>query len=155
MTSNVHYMSERHDWETPQFLFDGLNAEFGFEVDVCATAENAKCRKFFTSQDNGLVQHWEGVCWMNPPMAEKASGGCERRLSRLSRAPRWYAWYRPERIPNGGIATRCEGRSATCEADSSSAIPKTQRPFPAQLSFSGRRSWDGVRWFPESTGLEG
>ena len=67
MTRNVHYMSERHDWETPQFLFDGLNAEFGFEVDVCATAENAKCRKFFTPEDNGLVQHWEGVCWVNPP----------------------------------------------------------------------------------------
>ena len=36
---------------TPQFLFDGLNAEFGFERDVCATAANAKCREFFTPED--------------------------------------------------------------------------------------------------------
>ena len=64
---NVHFMSERHDWETPQFLFDGLNAEFGFELDVCATAENAKCRRFFTLADDGLAQVWTGVCWMNPP----------------------------------------------------------------------------------------
>ena len=28
MTNNVHYMSQRYDWETPQFLFDGLNAEW-------------------------------------------------------------------------------------------------------------------------------
>ena len=67
MTNNVHYMSQRQDWETPQFLFDGLNAEFGFDRDVCATPENAKCRKFFTPEDNALVQRWEGTCWMNPP----------------------------------------------------------------------------------------
>ena len=65
--NRVHFMSERHDYETPQFLFDGLNAEFGFEVDVAATAENAKCRKFFTAEEDALMQHWEGFCFMNPP----------------------------------------------------------------------------------------
>ena len=60
-------MSGRDDWETPQFLFDGLNAEFGFEVDVCATVENAKCKRYFTPEDDGLVQEWKGTCWMNPP----------------------------------------------------------------------------------------
>ena len=67
MTSKVHYMSQCQDWETPQFLFDGLNAEFGFDLDVCATAESAKCRKFFALEDDGLKQHWTGICWMNPP----------------------------------------------------------------------------------------
>ena len=67
MTSKVHYMSQRQDWETPQFLFDGSNAEFGFDMDVCATPESAKCRKFFASRDDGLTQHWQGICWMNPP----------------------------------------------------------------------------------------
>ena len=67
MTSKVHFMSERQDWETPQFLFDGLNAEFRFELDVCATAENTKCRRFLTRKDDALSQRWEGVCWMNPP----------------------------------------------------------------------------------------
>lgn len=33
---SVHFMSNSHDWETPQYLFDGLHAEFRFEVDVCA-----------------------------------------------------------------------------------------------------------------------
>ncbi|MBI1902912.1 MAG: phage N-6-adenine-methyltransferase [Planctomycetes bacterium] len=61
------FSSVRDDWETPQFLFDGLNAEFGFDLDVCATADNAKCRRFYTKADDGLAQRWEGVCWMNPP----------------------------------------------------------------------------------------
>lgn len=43
--NNVHFMSDRNDWETPQYLFDGLNATFRFEVDVCATPETAKCKR--------------------------------------------------------------------------------------------------------------
>jgi phage N-6-adenine-methyltransferase len=44
-----------------------LDLEFGFTLDVCATAENAKCSRFFTRQENGLVQRWEGRVWCNPP----------------------------------------------------------------------------------------
>lgn len=61
------FSSKTHEWETPQFLFDGLNAEFGFEIDVCATTMNAKCKLFFTQDIDGLTQTWAGVCWMNPP----------------------------------------------------------------------------------------
>lgn len=65
--ANVHFQSSRHDWSTPQDLFDKLHAEFGFELDVCASVHNAKCERFFTLADDGLSQRWEGVCWMNPP----------------------------------------------------------------------------------------
>jgi len=62
------FKSNKHDWETPQFLFDGLNAEFKFNLDVCAVAENAKCKEFFTPDDDGLSQDWgDAVCWVNPP----------------------------------------------------------------------------------------
>jgi phage N-6-adenine-methyltransferase len=67
MSTKVHFMSERSDWETPQFLFDGLNAEFGFELDVCAAPHNAKCKQYYTATVDGLAQNWTGVCWMNPP----------------------------------------------------------------------------------------
>lgn len=59
--------SERMDWETPPELFDPLNEEFHFTLDVCATAQNAKCTRFFTPEEDGLKQKWTGVCWMNPP----------------------------------------------------------------------------------------
>lgn len=54
-------------WATPQKFFNRLDLEFGFDLDVCATPDNAKCKRFYSEQDNGLVQPWRGVCWMNPP----------------------------------------------------------------------------------------
>ena len=55
------------EWATPQDLFDELNREFGFTLDVCATPDNAKCDQYFTKEQNALDQQWSGVCWMNPP----------------------------------------------------------------------------------------
>lgn len=49
-------------WETPQNLFDELNREFNFDLDPCATHENAKCERYFTLADNGLTQNWGGKC---------------------------------------------------------------------------------------------
>ncbi|MGC9224926.1 MAG: DNA N-6-adenine-methyltransferase [Terracidiphilus sp.] len=54
-------------WETPQVFFDRLDAEFGFETDVCAVPQNTKCARYFTPAMDGLTQQWSGVCWMNPP----------------------------------------------------------------------------------------
>ena len=62
--------STTDEWATPQDFFDGLNQEFGFGLDVCATAENAKCDAYYTKKQNGLAQAWHkaaAVCWMNPP----------------------------------------------------------------------------------------
>lgn len=60
--------SRGHDgFETPHDLFAELDAEFSFTLDVCATAENAKCPSFYTRNDNGLTQPWVGRCWCNPP----------------------------------------------------------------------------------------
>lgn len=63
----VHFSSKTDLWSTPQSLFDELAAEFRFTLDVCATADNAKCAAYFTRTDNGLERAWTGVCWMNPP----------------------------------------------------------------------------------------
>jgi phage N-6-adenine-methyltransferase len=64
---NVHFSSQTDLWATPQEFFDKLNSEFNFELDVCARHENAKCKKYFTKEQDGLAQEWKGVCWMNPP----------------------------------------------------------------------------------------
>lgn len=64
----VHYSSKSVEWETPQELFDLLDEEFSFTLDVCALPENAKCKRYFTPDDDGLAQSWAGnICWMNPP----------------------------------------------------------------------------------------
>jgi phage N-6-adenine-methyltransferase len=64
---NVHFSSATDNWATPQDLFDKLNKVYNFELDVCASKENAKCKRFFTVQDDGLAKDWTGTCWMNPP----------------------------------------------------------------------------------------
>ncbi len=67
--SQVHFSSQTCEWATPNWLFDELNREFGFDVDVCASHDNHKCSKYFPSEGlwSGLAQEWTGVCWMNPP----------------------------------------------------------------------------------------
>lgn len=66
---NVHFSSATDDWATPQALFDEWDAKCGpLEIDVCASEQNAKCRRFFTKEQNGLAQSWAPHrCWMNPP----------------------------------------------------------------------------------------
>jgi len=63
------FSSASGEWATPQDLFDVLHAEFGFTLDPCATAENAKCPKFYTWEGhNGLWQSWAGErVFLNPP----------------------------------------------------------------------------------------
>jgi len=54
-------------WKTPKTLFDTLDAEFGFTRDVCASDWNYQCANYWTVEDDGLAQEWDGVCWCNPP----------------------------------------------------------------------------------------
>lgn len=65
--SKTLYSSKTDMWETPQVLFDELDKEFHFELDVCATPENAKCVEFYTKEQDGLKQPWNCTCWCNPP----------------------------------------------------------------------------------------
>jgi len=62
------YSSRSEEWPTPQLLFDTLNTEFGFTLDPCATAANAKCKTYFTKRQDGLHQDWgRNIVFCNPP----------------------------------------------------------------------------------------
>ena len=68
MISTTLYSSQTEEWATPQELFDKLNNEFHFTLDPCCTHENAKCKKHFTKEEDGLKQSWEGErVFCNPP----------------------------------------------------------------------------------------
>ena len=64
---SVHFSSATDLWATPMDFFKRYDNLYGFELDVCADDENAKCKKYFTKRDDGLSKDWSGVCWMNPP----------------------------------------------------------------------------------------
>lgn len=71
---NDALLSHKSDeWETPHDLFDKLDKELHFDIDVCATPENAKCKRFFTKEQDGLKMPWVGVCWCNPPYSNIAA----------------------------------------------------------------------------------
>lgn len=65
--TNVHFSSEVDTWETPEDFFNQLNTKWNFNTDVCALPSSAKCKHFFSPEEDGLAQEWYGVCWMNPP----------------------------------------------------------------------------------------
>lgn len=64
---DVHFSSKTDLWATPMDFFCKYDDLYGFELDVCADDDNAKCKKYFTKRDDGLSKEWSGVCWMNPP----------------------------------------------------------------------------------------
>lgn len=68
MKTEILFSKKTVEWETPQALFDGLDAIYHFTLDAAATPENAKCERFFTAEDDGLKQSWAGeTVWCNPP----------------------------------------------------------------------------------------
>lgn len=62
------------DRGTDQAFFDATAERFGgFTLDVAAADHNAKCRRYFTREHDGLKQHWTGRVWCNPPYSDCGS----------------------------------------------------------------------------------
>lgn len=47
-----------NEFETPQWFFDLLDAEFHFGLDAAATPEVAKCKTFIVPEEDALIQDW-------------------------------------------------------------------------------------------------
>lgn len=70
--NKILFSSNKENWETPQWLFNKLDQEFKFTIDVCADITNNKCNRYYTEIDNGLIQDWAGeTVWCNPPYGRK------------------------------------------------------------------------------------
>ena len=67
----VMFSKASDEWSTPQGLFDELDAEFGFDIDAAASAENAKCDVWYGDKIDALaLKSWATVpssVWLNPP----------------------------------------------------------------------------------------
>jgi site-specific DNA-methyltransferase (adenine-specific) len=60
--------SNSNEWSTPDDLFTKLNDVYNFTLDPCSTHENAKCKKHYTKEENGLLQDWsKEIVFCNPP----------------------------------------------------------------------------------------
>lgn len=72
MNTKGLFSSHSTEWTTPQWLFDELNEEFNFTVDLCATKENRKCLKYYSVDNDGLQRDLTGErVFCNPPYGAK------------------------------------------------------------------------------------
>lgn len=55
------------EWPTPAVVFAALDGVYHFDLDACATPENAKCQRFFTPDQDALRQEWTGSVFLNSP----------------------------------------------------------------------------------------
>jgi site-specific DNA-methyltransferase (adenine-specific) len=170
------------EWGTPQALVDLLNEEFSFTIDVCATYENAKVRRFFIEHlpckpdvddghairhcvsENGLTQSWKDeVFWCNPPYSsevidqwiEKASTHARGRGRGVSlvRADTSTRWWRT-RIAEDAKEIRFTPRIHFVGAENSYNFPT------ALVVWDGRAGRGGPRYSymnlpPEALGQKG
>lgn len=60
------------EFETPQWLFDQLNEEFNFDLDVAATLNNSKCNDYYVEDTDGHDGLFNGLyaSWSKYPYYE-------------------------------------------------------------------------------------
>ena len=69
MNTELMFSSKTDLWSTPQDFFDKLNNQYHFTLDPCADENNHKCNKYYTKEQDGLLQPWKGeVVFCNPPI---------------------------------------------------------------------------------------
>lgn len=67
-TMHTLFSSEKDDWTTPKYLFDELNKEFNFTVDLCADEDNKLCEKYYSKENDGMLADLtDEVVFCNPP----------------------------------------------------------------------------------------
>src|SRR5574338_47234 len=66
----------KQDYGTPRTLIHAIERRWGkLTIDLAATADNAKCERFITPEQDSLIQNWElkigdGLGWLNPEFAD-------------------------------------------------------------------------------------
>lgn len=140
------FTSRSDEWETPQELYDKLNAKFNFDIDLAASDKNHKCDKYFTKEVNALTQNWKehgSVGFCNPPygkdvplflkkaVEEQAQGFTSVWVVKASTDTKWFHWIKD--LPNVDHEF-IKGRLkyGGCETKSGKSCPA---PFPSMIIY--------------------
>jgi phage N-6-adenine-methyltransferase len=72
-------MAESIIWSTPQPIFDALDKEFHFVIDLCADKGNAKCKRYLDRR-RSLNESWDGdgYGFLNPPYGRDIADWVEK-----------------------------------------------------------------------------
>jgi phage N-6-adenine-methyltransferase len=143
----VHYSSQTDEWATPQDLFDELNREFKFTLDVCALPSSAKCKRFFSPEDDGLAKTWTGTCWMNPPYGE-VIGDWMRKALKAAEQGSTVVCLVPARVDTGWWWDSClYGEIRFLRGRLKFGSSSTSAPFPSAVVIFGPGFSPRVKWW--------
>lgn len=73
--AHVSHNSGQNEWYTPPEFIESARRVFGGMIDCdpasCDVAnETVGAAVYFTKEENGLEQNWQGKCWLNPPYSQ-------------------------------------------------------------------------------------
>lgn len=138
MNTEAMFSSKTDLWATPKDFFDRLDAEFGFTLDACALPKNAKCKAYYTPEQDGLAQPWNGVVWCNPPYGRQIGQWVKKAHDTAAGGGASLCCYLLAQIRNGSTTTYTgRRRSASSRGGSSLAAARTARRFRVWSAFSG------------------
>lgn len=110
VVSKILYSSKSDEWETPQDLFDKLNETYHFDLDVCATEQNAKCDRFFDAEQDGLKKSWGGRRFGAILRIPWWPIGCEKPQKNSRTERQRLCWFRHGQTRNGSMRTAMRNR---------------------------------------------
>ena len=144
--------TQSDEWSTPAGLFDALNDEFQFDLDVAASDDNAKCERYFTVVDNGLWQRWAPArCWMNPPYGSASTRWVRKAADEAARgalvvgllpARTDTVWFHEHVLEAGAEVRFLRGRVAF---DLPGIRIRPRAPFPSLIAIWRPPTWVGGR----------
>ena len=68
MNNNLMFSSNSNEWTTPKDLFEKLNKEFNFNVDLCASETNHLLPEYYTENNTCFNADLKGKrVFVNPP----------------------------------------------------------------------------------------
>jgi len=75
---HVSHNSGNNEWYTPKDFIDAARESMGnIDLDPASSDianQTVQADKYFTKDDDGLAQEWNGKVWMNPPYAQPLMG---------------------------------------------------------------------------------
>ena len=79
-------MKENDEWYTPTEIIRSLG---DFDLDPASSEEayrlNKSANKYFTAEENGLLQSWNGRVWLNPPYSNPLLQNFLRKMAEHNR----------------------------------------------------------------------
>jgi site-specific DNA-methyltransferase (adenine-specific) len=126
-------------------------------VDVAASKENTKVKRFFDEQKDGLKQSWRGeIVWMNPPYSEaakwveKAAREAAHGATIVGCLPNRSAtrWYREYVVPHA-LIVQLHGRIPFYRDDTGIHIQMSTAPFSTILAIWPKAAGERLRKFTQ------